>query len=107
MTPEGKVKEKVKKILKLAGAYYHMPVQNGMGAPTLDIIGCHYGRYFGIECKAPGKTPTPRQQNTMDAIRNAGGKVFIIDGDIDELVRWLGPEVTEPQQATLNLGDPK
>ena len=61
-TPEGKVKEKVKKLLKAHGAYYHMPVQNGMGAPSLDFIGCHRGLYYGIETKAGNKQPTPARK---------------------------------------------
>lgn len=89
MTPEGKVKEAVKKVLKAHGAYWHCPVQNGMGAPSLDFIGCFMGRYFGIETKAPGKKPTPRQELTIKAIEDAGGKVFVIDGDCSELQRWL------------------
>lgn len=88
-TPEGKVKEKVKRVLKAHDAYYHMPVQNGMGSPTLDFVGCHVGRYFAIETKAPGKKPTPRQELTIDQIRQAGGKVFVIDGDTSELEEWL------------------
>lgn len=89
MTPEGKVKERVKKVLKEYGAYWHMPVQNGMGAPTLDFICCHFGRYFAVETKAGGQQPTPRQELTIAAIRGAGGKVFVIDGDTAELERWL------------------
>lgn len=80
MTPEGKVKDRVKKLLKEAGAYYHLPVLNGMGAPTLDIIGCHRGAFFAIETKAPGKKPTERQLQTMEAMSAAGGTVFVVDG---------------------------
>tara|TARA_R110000868_G_C10645306_1_gene744468 strand:- start:217 stop:519 length:303 start_codon:yes stop_codon:yes gene_type:complete len=93
MTPEGKVKAVVKERLRCAGAYYHMPVQNGMGAPTLDIVGSHLGRYFAIETKAPGGKPTPRQEDTIDRIRISGGKVFVIDGsDFSELDKWLGDD---------------
>ncbi len=88
-TPESKVKDAVKKVLKEFGAYWHCPVQNGMGAPSLDFVGCHLGRYFAIETKAPGKRPTPRQEMTIEAIRSAGGKVFVIDGDMTELKEWL------------------
>ena len=89
MTPEGAVKRDVKKVLKTYGAYYHMPVQNGMGAPTLDFVCCYYGRHFEIETKAPGGKPTPRQEITIEKVRAAGGKVFVIDGDMEELTRWL------------------
>lgn len=88
-TPEGKVKDKVKELLKEHGAYWHMPVQNGMGAPTLDIIGCHHGFFFAVETKAPGKKPTPRQNLTIKKMRDAGATVFVIDGDNTHLDRWL------------------
>lgn len=99
-TPEGKVKQKLKLLLKLLKAYWHMPVQNGMGSPSLDfhvclpivitpsLIGKRVGLYVGIETKAPGKVMTPRQQETAKAIVEAGGKVFLIDGDTQELEEW-------------------
>ena len=79
-------------MLNAYGAYYHMPVQNGMGRPTLDIIGCHCGRFFAIETKAKGKVPTPRQAQTINAIACAQGSVFVIDGpgeDFKLLHKWL------------------
>lgn len=79
MTPEGRVKERVKALLKKHSAYWHMPVQNGLGAPTLDFIGCHRGRFFGIETKAENKKATPRQQITMDTMAAAGGATFLIN----------------------------
>jgi hypothetical protein len=81
MTPEGKVKDLVKKLLKQHGAYYHMPVQNGMGAPTLDFVCCFKGRYIAIETKAPGKKPTPRQELTMTQMAEAGAAVFTVSDD--------------------------
>lgn len=91
MTPEGKVKEKVKRLLKAHGCYYHMPVQNGMGAPSLDIIGCHRGRFFGIETKAGNKKPTPRQELTMQQIVAAGGVCFLVNEveGMEELEKWM------------------
>jgi hypothetical protein len=90
-TPEGIVKIAVRKILVTYGAYYHSPVQNGMGSPSLDFVGCYFGRYYAIETKAPGKKPTPRQEFTIQGIRASGGKVFVISGEegYDELRRWL------------------
>ena len=90
-TPEAKVKKAVRKGLDhliKAGRkiYYHMPVMNGMGRPTLDFIGCIDGRYFAIETKAPGKTPTPIQQGTIDEISAAGGVVLVIATDDSEEV---------------------
>jgi hypothetical protein len=95
MTPEGRVKAMVKKYLAtLSYLYQHWPVQNGMGAPTLDCIGSHMGRYFAIETKAPGKKMTPRQETTARSIRASGGQVFVIDGaeSMAPFIAWVGKE---------------
>jgi hypothetical protein len=83
MTPEGKVKKRVKEILKAAGAYQHWPVQNGMGSPTLDCNGTYKGFGFSIETKAPGEKPTPRQLQTIEAKRAAKEYVLVVDGTDD------------------------
>lgn len=82
-TPEGKVKDRIKKLLKAYGVYYHMPVMNGMGAPTLDFICCFKGRFFAIEAKAPGKKPSPRQLITIAEMEKAGAWVFVVANDDD------------------------
>lgn len=89
MTPEGKVKAAIDKVLKEAGAYYLKPVQNGMGAPGVDYHGCHKSLSIVIETKAPGKIPTARQLNTLRWAINAGSAAFVIDGDLTELINWL------------------
>lgn len=93
MTPEGKVKSAVDKVLVGAKAYKHKPVMNGMGAPALDYHVCHRGFYAAIETKAEGGRPTPRQIKTMREVRDAGGSVFLINGvdypDFAQLVGWL------------------
>lgn len=91
MTPEGKVKERLKKLLKRYNVYWHCPVMNGMGSPTLDFICCHCGYYFAIETKAPGQKPTKRQELTMASMAEAGAFVFTvaIDADFDRLEAYL------------------
>ena len=91
MTPEGKVKAKVKELLKEHGSYWHCPVQNGMGAPSLDFVCCHRGLYFAIETKAGNKQPTPRQEITINQIRLAGGLAFVVNESegMNELREWL------------------
>jgi hypothetical protein len=90
VTPEGRVKAEVKRLLKAAGAYWHCPVQNGMGAPALDFMHIlHKGRVCAIETKAPGEKPTARQLLTISQIEAAGGTVFVIDGNYMELEKWL------------------
>lgn len=78
-TAEGKVKDAVKKLLKKWGVYYHMPVSNGMGKPSLDFICSHKGYFIAIETKAGNKQPTARQEITMSEIRAAGGFVFLVN----------------------------
>lgn len=92
MTPEGKVKAAVKKVLTQSihsGIYFNMPVPTGYGTPMLDFVGCYHGRFFAIETKARGKKPTRRQSLTIEQMREAGGVVFVIDGDTTELENWL------------------
>ena len=69
----------VKKRLKEIGAYQFWPVQMGLGAVTLDCLGCYKSRMFAVETKAPGRKPTPMQRITAEKIRAAGGLVFIVD----------------------------
>ena len=83
-TPEGKAKARIKKLLNKYGAYSHMPVSNGMGAPTLDFITCHRGLYLGIEAKAPGKKASARQLKTMGQITKAGGVALVVGTTEDQ-----------------------
>lgn len=80
-TPEGRVKESIKRVLKKYNAYYHMPVQNGMGAPTLDFVACVNGYFVAIEAKQKGKKPTTRQADTMAKMTQAGGFVFVVSDE--------------------------
>ena len=90
MTPEGKVKAKVKTILKEHGIYCHCPVQNGMGSPTLDFICCFRSYYLAIETKDIGQDFTPRQRKTAGDIEAAKGAVLRIDPvNVDKLGQYL------------------
>jgi hypothetical protein len=82
MTPEGRVKAKVKKLLKSFGedCYYEMPVPGGFGKSGLDFNICFCGRWISIETKAPGEKLTERQLLRKREIEAAGGIVFSIDG---------------------------
>lgn len=86
-TPEGRVKKAIKEYLTARGAYWYMPVSNGMGrvgAP--DIIACHQGKFLGIEVKAPGKrrNTTPNQDRELAAIAAAGGVSVVVD-DVEQV----------------------
>ena len=92
MTPEGRVKSSVRKLLaRYQGMYSYWPVPGGFGRATVDVIGCYRGRFFAIEVKAPGKKPTLRQTQTLSEMQAAMGRTFVIDGDdgLEELKQWL------------------
>ena len=92
-TPEGKIKNIVKRVLAdfgeliTVGDYVchtlkqYWPVPAGMGESDLDCIVCYYGQYIAIETKAPGKKPTPRQELCIARTRAAGGMAFVIDSE--------------------------
>ena len=91
MTPEAKVKRKVRSLLELAGAYYAMPVTGGYGASGVpDFLVCHHGRFIGIECKAGTNKPTALQISNMQKIELAGGTTVVINEDnMNDLVKLL------------------
>lgn len=80
-TPEGTVKVGVKKVLEEFGAWYYMPVQNGMGVSGIpDFIACVDGKFIAIETKAPGRenAVTAQQRKQLDGILTHGGLALVI-----------------------------
>jgi hypothetical protein len=94
MTPEGKVKQKVKKYLTEMGCYYAMPATGGYGlSGTPDFLVCYRGRFVGIECKAGKNVPTALQLAALDRITGAGGLALVIDEtNVDDLKELFGYE---------------
>lgn len=89
MTPEGKLKKEVKRVLDKHKVWYYMPVQNGMGVTGIpDFVCCDGGRFIGIETKALGKHPTPNQIRIGDAIHNHGG-VWMVVHSADEVESYF------------------
>jgi Holliday junction resolvase len=91
MTPEAKVKKIVVKQLKELEAYYFFPATGGYGKSGVpDIVGCHKGMFFGIECKAGKNTPTPLQEKNLRDIREASGFDLVVNeenmGKVAELL---------------------
>ena len=79
-TPEARVKNTIKSILALHGAYRVMPVSNGMGAHGIpDFLVCHHGRFIGIEAKAGNNRPTELQLSNLRQIEAAGGVGLVIN----------------------------
>lgn len=79
-TPEVKVKNKVKSVLKNLGAYYVMPVTGGYGnSGAPDFLVCYKGRFIGIECKAGRNKPTALQEKNLREIEDAGGVGLVVN----------------------------
>ena len=90
-TPEGKVKDKIKRLLKQAGAYYTMPVMTGMATNgTPDFAVCHQCRYLAIEAKAGDGVPTELQWARLREVDRAGGDTMVInESNLDVLDAYL------------------
>lgn len=92
LTPEGRVKAAVKKILaSTPDCWFYMPVQNGMGVVGIpDVIACVRGKFLAIETKAPGKLAnvTINQAHQITAINDAGGTAIVLD-DVRGLAMML------------------
>lgn len=94
MTPEGKVKAEVKKVLAKHGVWSFMVVPSGyamVGFPdfvacvplkiTKDMVGKTIGVFAGIETKAPGKIKhtTENQRRNLRGIGEHGGLAIVAD----------------------------
>lgn len=91
MTPEGRVKASVRKLLAELGAYHFSPPANGYGRMGIpDIIGCYRGYFFAIECKAGRGKTTALQELEIERIREAGGVAWVVNEEnIEEIETWL------------------
>jgi penicillin-binding protein-related factor A (putative recombinase) len=91
-TPENKVKLQVKALLTKYKAFSYPAVAGFYSTAGIpDIVGCYKGKFFGVECKAYGKKPTPLQIICRDKIEAAGGAWFMVDGEdsLSSLERWI------------------
>jgi hypothetical protein len=85
MTPEGRVKAKVNKMLAEFGSdcWRFMPVQSGYGTPALDYLLCFRGHFVAIETKKAGEDLTPLQKSTRRDMWGAGGIVLRVCNDVE------------------------
>ena len=90
-TPEGKVKEKIKKMLNTHNCYITMPIGTGFGcAGVPDYLVCINGHFLGIEAKAGKNKPTALQNQHMNNIRRFGGYTIVVNEEnFDELEKLL------------------
>lgn len=89
---EAEVKQRVKKLLDEAGAYWYMVVPTGYGRRGVpDFLVCHKGRFLAVETKRGSiSDPSPHQAREMKSIGAAGGHALLINADnLNELEEWL------------------
>jgi len=82
MTPEGRVKAEIKKILNedAPQVWYYMPVQTGYGRAGIpDFIICAWGRFLAVEAKAGKGKVTAHQQRELARIVAAHGGALVIN----------------------------
>ena len=91
MTPEGKIKKRVKEILDEVGAWYCMPVGSGYGKSAIpDFISCYQGHFLAIETKAGNKQATAIQAREIERIKAAKGVAWVInETNIENLKSWI------------------
>ncbi len=82
-TPEGKVKDKIKKILTAHKIYYAMPIGTGYGNSGVpDFLCCMKGKFLAVEAKADMISKiTALQVKQGDEIENSGGSFWIVHAD--------------------------
>lgn len=90
-TPEAKVKEKIKKILKEHNVYFAMPMGTGYGNSGVpDFLCCVNGKFLAIEAKAGKGIPTALQEKNMRDIKAAGGTALVVnETNFEELKECL------------------
>jgi len=99
-TPEGKVKDRIKALLKEfePRVYYFMPQMGGFGKSGVpDIVACANGVFVGIEVKADKSKnpPTALQEKNLNEIWAAGGVSLVIDAHDIETLRSVLVSLTE------------
>lgn len=80
MTPEGRVVEALRETVAKAGGECRKVEWAGrVGAPDWFVM--LDGLSFFVECKAPGKKPSPIQLREHERMRDIGGcTVLVVDG---------------------------
>lgn len=101
MTPEGKVKAAVRKILVEEGVYYFMPAANGFGRAGIpDIICCVCGFFLAIELKAGKGKTTALQDREIALINDQGGQAMVVNenniNEVKENIQWIKANFKKP-----------
>jgi hypothetical protein len=80
MTPEAKVKKRIKEELHNMGAYFLQPIGTGFGSNGApDIVVCYKGFFIGVEAKAGKGKTTALQEFNLTRIKAMGGLALVIN----------------------------
>jgi hypothetical protein len=90
MTPEGRVKTKLKRELGRIKAWHWWPVPAGYGEQMVDCVAFWNGRMTLIECKREGvNEPTARQGAIMRNARKHGIITYLVTMDAQGALVWI------------------
>ena len=80
MTPEAKVKQKIKRLLSAMAVWYFMPVAGRYAKKGIpDFICCANGKFLAIEAKGNGGRATELQLYVIEEIKKHNGVAVVID----------------------------
>jgi penicillin-binding protein-related factor A (putative recombinase) len=71
---EAEITKQIRDLLDALGVFHYKAWQGMMSKKGVsDIIGCYKGRFFAIEVKRPGRSPTEEQAKFLNQVSRAGG----------------------------------
>jgi hypothetical protein len=81
--PENKVKKQVKDLLNRHGIFNFPVAASPYGYAGISdrLAVLPNGKLLAIECKAPGKLPTPLQMEFLKKVNANKGYGFVVDGE--------------------------
>jgi hypothetical protein len=88
MTPEAKVVQRIKALVKSYGGEVRKVEWSGRRCAP-DLLVLMPGHHFFVEVKAPGEKPRPEQVREHERLRVAGFDVFVSDGDLEPIENEL------------------
>ncbi len=98
MTPEGRVKAKVKVVLKREGVYYVMPIGGPFSKVGIgDFLCCVNGKFLSIETKGWRKDQTEMQKFDQEQVARSGGIKLVIHLEdmwrLEQIIKRMREEV--------------
>lgn len=67
-----------------------------------DVICCYFGYFIAFEVKVGKNKPTKLQEKTIDQIKNAGGKAYVVYS-LDEVKKIMNEVVSNDKKRTKKV----